>query len=79
MENIITDLAEKMSMCWLLRVSDLASMASVTSPSSMRTPPIPAPYAIPTPHSELLAVAATSPAQRVPGNGVVSSYICNDI
>ena len=58
-----------MSMCWLLSVSDLASMASVTSPSSMRTPPMPAPYAIPTPHSELLAVAATSPAHRVPAGG----------
>lgn len=40
--------------------------ASVTSPSSILTPPTLASNAIPTEHSELLAVAATSPAQRVP-------------
>uniref|UniRef100_A0A8W7PMC2 Uncharacterized protein n=1 Tax=Anopheles coluzzii TaxID=1518534 RepID=A0A8W7PMC2_ANOCL len=39
---------------------------SVTSPSSIRTPPTFAPYAIPTAHLELFAVAATSPAHRVP-------------
>ena len=52
---------------WLgLRESARASTASLTTPSSIRTPPIEALYAMPTPHTPLLATAATSPAHRVP-------------
>ena len=49
-----------------LRLSALASTASLTVPSSIRTPPMLALKAIPTPQNELNATAATSPAHLVP-------------
>ena len=55
-----------MWMCSGLKERDLASTASDTCPSSIRIPPICALKATPTAHSELLGVAATWPAQRVP-------------
>ena len=62
-----------MSICWLLRLKLRASTASVTSPSSILTPPILLLKATPTPQIELLALAETSPAHRVPCLGVIVS------
>lgn len=59
-------LAEYTSMCWRLWPRDRDSIASVTSPSSIRTPPMRALKAMPSPQMLLFAAAATSPAQRVP-------------
>ena len=65
-----------MSMCCLFRPNDLASTASVTSPSSILTPPIPASYAIPTAQSELFAVAATYIIEIMISSMVHTSELC---